>query len=154
MSTPDDQTVAAHVEKITHGYYIAYPAHEVRAGDPHYVDFRHIRRLWAADPLKWQCGVGLHRADFSECDLTHPLELHHFAVEFSLQNGINLAWLERDYPGVSDVSQVGAWTESAVNLEILCRAHHRGNGGKHVASYADYTASLYVAGLFAQGPPA
>ena len=140
----------AHVQKITHSYYISYPAHPTRKTDPNYIDFEHIRKQWKADPAKWQCHVGLHRNDFSECDLTKPLETHHFAVEFSLQNGINLAWLEKDYPGISDPSKVGAWVESADNLEVLCVWHHRGNGGKHVAAYADWTAALYVANLISK----
>ncbi|ORV92837.1 hypothetical protein AWC11_07390 [Mycobacterium interjectum] len=89
--------------------------------------------------------MGEHRNDFTECD--GPLELHHAHVEFALQNGIDLKWLEADYPGISDPDSVGVWVESAANLEWLCRFHHRGHGGVHVASAADFEAGKFVRGL-------
>ena len=138
---------AKHDQSVSHHYTVHFPAHPAREDDPHYVDFEHLRRAWKADPEKWQCAVGKHRDDFSECDLTKPLELHHAHVEFALQNGVELAWLEKDYPGISDPVAVGAWVESAENLEVLCVFHHRGHGGKHVAAYADFEAMRYVRGL-------
>jgi hypothetical protein len=140
-------TVPAHDAAQTHHYTIHYPEHPARTDDPHYADFNHLHRAWKADPDKWQCAVGKHRGDFAECDLTKPLELHHSHVEFSLQNGVDLAWLEKDYPGISDPNAVGAWVESADNLEVLCVFHHRGHDGKHVAAYADFEAARYVRGL-------
>ena len=89
----------------------------------------------------------MHRNDFSECSLDKPLELHHSHVEFSLQNGVDLKWLEVDYPGISDPDSVGAWVESADNLVWLCEFHHRGHGGIHNAAAADYEAEKYVRGL-------
>lgn len=126
-----------------------FPDHAPRTGDPHYVDFEHIRRTWKDDPQKWRCAIGAHRNDFSECDNENPLELHHAHVEFSLQNGVNLKWLEPDYQGISNQNEVGAWVESAANLIVLCRFHHRGHGGVHVASASDYEAEKYVRGLIA-----
>ena len=76
-----------------------------------------------------------------------PLELHHSHVEFSLQNGVNLEWLEVDYPGISNPDEVGAWVESPENLQWLCEFHHRGHGGVHVASASDYEAEKYVRNL-------
>jgi hypothetical protein len=87
----------------------------------------------------------LHRNDYSECH--GGLELHHSHVEFSLQNGVDLAWLEKDYPGISDPDTVGAWVESADNLLWLCEFHHRGHGGVHVSSASDFEAEKYVKGL-------
>lgn len=81
------------------------------------------------------------------CDLTHPIELHHAHVEFSLQNGVDLAALEKDYPGISDQSQVGTWVESGANFQWLCAFHHRGHGGVHVASASDFEAEKYVRDL-------
>ena len=75
------------------------------------------------------------------------MELHHSHIEFSLQNGVDLKWLEADYPGVSDPDTVGAWVESAENLEWLCIFHHRGRGGKHTVAAADFEAERYVRGL-------
>jgi hypothetical protein len=138
---------AAHDQPITNRYVVHYPAHPPRESDPHYKDFEALHRLWKADPEKWRCAVGAARDDFSECDAEHPLELHHSHVEFSMQNGVDLALLERDYPGISDVSQVGAWVESAANFEWLCVFHHRGPGGAHTATASDFEAQRYVMGL-------
>ena len=137
-------TVEEHDGNITHHYTIHYPAHPERTSDPHYKDFNAYRRR-TKDTAK--CAIGLHRNDFSECDLKSPLELHHSHIEFSLQNGVELKWLEADYPGVSDPDTVGAWIETAANLEWLCLFHHRGHGGVHTAAYADVEAEKYVRGL-------
>jgi hypothetical protein len=145
--TDDDAQVAAHDQAETRHYTLHFPAHPARADDPHYKDFDHLHREWKKDPEKWRCAVGAHRGDFSECDLTKPLELHHSHVEFSLQNGVELSWLEADYPGISNADEVGAWVESAQNLTVLCVFHHRGHGGIHVAAAADYEAEKFVRGL-------
>ena len=137
-------TIEEHDQNITHHYTIHYPAHPERISDPHYKDFNAFRRR-TKDTA--QCAVGAHRNDFSECSLDKPLELHHSHIEFSLQNGVELKWLEIDYPGVSDPDNVGAWIETAANLEWLCLFHHRGHGGVHTAAYADVEAEKYVRGL-------
>ena len=137
-------TVEEHDQNVTHRYTVHYPAHPERTSDPHYVDFSHYR---AKTKGTAQCAVGAHRNDFSECTLDSPLELHHTHIEFSLQNGVDLKWLEVDYPGVSDPDTVGAWVESAENLEWLCLFHHRGHGGVHTTAAADYEAEKYVRGL-------
>ena len=143
----DEQETPAHVQKVTHNYAIRFPEHEAREDDPNYVDFNHLRREWQKDPERWQCHIGAHRNDFSECDLINPLELHHAHIEFALMNAIDLAWLEIDYPGISDPTQIGKWVESADNLWVLCRFHHRGHGGAHVASSSDFEGLKYVRGL-------
>lgn len=136
MSTP------AHNQKVTHSYTVLYPEHPERTTDPHYKDFSRYRRLTHKTA---KCAIGLHRNDFSECH--GVLELHHAHIEFALQNGIDLAWLEADYPGVSDPDSVGAWVESAANLLWLCTNHHRGIDGIHVLSSSDFEAQKYVKGL-------
>lgn len=133
---------AAHDQNITHRYRVHYPEHSPRKGDVHYRDFDAYRRKTRKTA---QCAIGLHRNDFSECG--GQLELHHAHVEFALQNGIDLGWLEADYPGISDPDSVGAWVESAVNLEWLCLEHHRGAHGVHLLSSADFEAQKYVRGL-------
>jgi hypothetical protein len=138
METP------AHDQNVTHRYTVHYPDHEPRESDPHYRDFNAYRRR-TKDAA--QCSIGAHRADFSECSLDKPLELHHAHIEFSLQNGVDLKWLEADYPGVSDPATIGAWVESANNLIWLCEAHHRGAGGIHVAAASDFEAEKYVRNL-------
>lgn len=139
--------IAAHNQTASHRYSVHYPPHPPRTGDPHYVDFEAFRRRTKATA---QCAIGTHRGDFSECSLDKPLELHHAHVEFSLQNGVDLKWLERDYPGISDSSQVGAWVESSANLMWLCEWHHRGSGGVHVASASDFEAEHYVRSLISR----
>lgn len=140
----------AHDQPVTNRYVVHYPAHEPREDDPHYKDFNHLHREWKKDPDRWQCAVGKARGDFSECDTDKPLELHHSHVEFSMQNAVDLKWLEAAYPGISDADQVGAWVESAENLVVLCVAHHRGAGGIHHASAADYEAERFVRGLISK----
>jgi hypothetical protein len=136
--------VDAHDQTVSHRYVIHYPEHPPRTGDPHYVDFEHYKREHKPTA---KCGVGEHRNDFSEC--SGQLELHHAHVEFALQNGVELRWLEVDYPGISDPDQVGAWVESGANLVFLCEFHHRGHGGVHLVSASDYEAEKYVRGLTA-----
>lgn len=135
-------TTPAHDQAETKHYTVHYPPHPPRASDPHYRDFNAFRRRTQKTA---KCAIGEHRNDYSEC--RGGLELHHSHVEFSLQNGINLAWLERDYPGISNPNIVGAWVESADNLLWLCEFHHRGHGGVHVSSASDFEAEKYVKGL-------
>ena len=92
--------VQAHSQTVSHSYAIHYPEHPARKEDPHYVDFEAYRRKHVKGA---KCAVGLHRNDFSECK--GGLELHHAHVEFALQNGIDLKWLEVDYKGISDPTQ-------------------------------------------------
>lgn len=137
----------SHSQSVTHRYTIHYPEHSAREDDPHYKDFDHLRKTLKKDTAKWKCEVGAHRGDFTECDNTKPLELHHAHIEFALANNVDLKWLSHDYPGVDTPEEVGQWVESANNLMVLCAYHHRGSGGIHVASSADFEAQRYVRGL-------
>lgn len=133
----------AHDQAVANRYLVHFPPHPAREDDPHYRDFDAFRRRTRATAV---CSFAARRGgDTSEC--AGNLELHHSHVEFSLQNGVDLALLERDYPGVSDPQQVGAWVESADNLMWLCAKHHRGHGGIHHASASDWEAEHYVRGL-------
>lgn len=132
----------AHDQKVTHAYTVHYPAHPPREDDPHYADFHAFRERTKATA---KCAIGEHRDDFSECH--GQLEVHHDVIEFALQNRVDLKWLEKDYPGISNPDQVGAWVESDRNLKWLCEWHHRGHGGVHVASASDFEAEKYVRGL-------
>lgn len=133
----------AHDQKVTHSYLVHYPAHPERESSPHWRDFQAYRRATHATA---KCAIGQHRNDYAEC--AGELELHHTHIdEFALQNGVDLAWLEVDYPGVSNPDEVGEWIETAQNLQWLCMAHHRGHGGVHVAAAADFEAEHYIRGL-------
>ena len=135
MDTP------AHDQNTTHRYVMHYPAHPPRPEDPHYVDFEHYRKTHIATA---RCAY----ADSATADqCTTQLELHHKVIEFSLQNGVDFAVLEKDFPGISDPTKVGAWVESDQNFEWLCSFHHRGHGGVHVASASDFAAERYVKDL-------
>lgn len=154
----------AHEQAETHRYVAHYPAHPARTDDPHYVDFNHYHRTHGPNArcriaMQFDDGTPPTRQDAAPhrligtgeaaagCDVTSPIELHHAHIEFSLQNGVDLAALEKDYPGISDPTQVGAWVESEANFEWLCVFHHRGHGGAHVASASDFEAEKYVRGL-------
>jgi hypothetical protein len=136
--------VDAHQQRVTHGYTVHYPAHPPREDDPFYPDFEEYKRRRRADGT-WHCDFAAEYrdGDTSECDNVMPLECHHKVIEFSLQNGVDIELLEDDYPGVSK-DEIGAWVESAANLELLCAFHHRGHGGVHVVSASDWEASKYV----------
>jgi hypothetical protein len=133
----------AHNQKITHHYEIHFPAHEPRQGDPLYVDFNAYRKAHIADA---QCYIG-QRVGFQQCSLDQPLELHHAHIEFSLQNGVSLTALAKDYPGIDNPTQVGQWIESEQNFRWLCVYHHRGLGGAHNLSHSDFEASQYIPNL-------
>jgi hypothetical protein len=124
------------------------------------VDFNHYHDAHRATA---RCALG-ERLGFETCADEHGnpaipvaggeqpgLELHHSHIEFALQNGVDLALLELDYPGVSDPSQVGAWVESGANLVWYCALHHRGAPGVHVIDASNWEAERYVRGLV---PPA
>lgn len=159
MADTDDAAVAAHDGAQSHHYIVHFPPHPARTSDPHYVDFNHYHDKTRPTA---RCYVG-ERIGFESCKddkgnacvidangKMSGLELHHAHVEFSLQNGIDLAALEKDYPGISDPTQVGAWVESDQNFRWLCVFHHRGAGGAHTASHADWEAQQYVLGLISK----
>jgi len=143
MSLPavPDGVVAAHIQAITHRYQITYPEHGPRAGDPAYADFHAFKAgRKAAGTYVCDFATEFRGGDTSECDLTKPLEAHHKHIEWAMLNEVDMVLLEAAYPGVS-AQTVGAWVESAENLELLCVWHHRGRAGKHTAAFADFEAS-------------
>ena len=139
-------TTPAHTSRVTHRYTVHYPAHGPRRGDPHYRDFAAYRRRTHSTA---RCYVAVKAGPGGEAaaGCAGGLELHHAHIEFALQNGVDLAALDHDYPGVSDPDHVGAWVESAANLRWLCIWHHRGLGGAHTLTHADWEAAQYVHGL-------
>lgn len=149
----DDKQVAAHTQTHSSHYEVHYPDHGSREGDPHYKDFNAYHRRTKNDPEIYQCAVGKRRGDFSDCTLVDadgnkiPLELHHTHIEWALLNEVDLGLMEHQYAGISNPDEEGAWVESAANLEYLCRFHHRGHGGAHVASASDFEGQHFVKGL-------
>jgi len=151
----DTLNTPAHTQVSAHRYLMHYPDHPARKDDPHYVDFDHYHKKMRPTA---RCYIG-ERIGYEDCkdakgesalpagDFQPGLELHHAHIEFSLQNGVNLVALEKDYPGVSDNTNVGAWVESGVNFMWLCAWHHRGAAGVHTSAYSDWEASKYIQGL-------
>ncbi len=133
----------AHDQKISHNYVVHYPEHYPRAEDPHYIDFEHYHKTHKAEA---KCAFA-DSADADQCVLDKPLELHHKIIEFSLQNGVDFAVLEKDFPGISSPDKIGEWVESDQNFIWYCQYHHRGHGGAHTASASDFTAQRYVKDL-------
>ncbi|MDQ2729210.1 MAG: hypothetical protein M3Y91_15435 [Actinomycetota bacterium] len=155
--------VAAHTQAEGHRYVVHFPPHPARTADPHYVDFDHYHRKTRAAA---RCYIG-ERIGFGDCREAggapsvidangeqSGLELHHAHVEFSLQQGISLTALEKDYPGISNPNDLGAWVETEANFRWLCVQHHRGSGGAHTASHSDWEASQYILGLISDRPGA
>lgn len=142
-----NKTVTEHTQPHTSHYQVHFPEHGSRQGDPHYKDFNHYHRTTKNDPEIYRCAVGVRRGDFSDCTLDLPLELHHTHIEWALQNGVDLTMMEHQYPGISNREEVGAWVESAANLEWICQFHHRGHGGAHVASASDFEGQHFVKAL-------
>lgn len=137
---------AAHTQAETHHYVMHFPDHYPRPSDPHYVDFEHYRKTHVKTA---RCAY----ADSASGDMCTPqLELHHKIIEFSLQNGVDFAVLERDFPGISNPTQVGAWVETDANFIWYCSYHHRGAGGVHNASASDFEAEKYVRDLISAAP--
>jgi hypothetical protein len=130
-----------HEQKETRHYTVHFPEHYPRATDPHYIDFEHYRKTHIKDA---KCAYA-DSASGDQC--TAQLELHHKIIEFSLQNGVDMSVLERDFPGISDPSQIGAWVESDQNFIFYCSFHHRGHAGVHTASSSDFEAAKYVKDL-------
>jgi hypothetical protein len=121
--------VAAHDQTASHRYVVHFPPHPARTSDPHYVDFNHYHRKTRR---KARCYTG-ERVGFQDCrdaqgnlcvidadGQMSGMELHHAHIEFALQQGIALEALEKDYPGISNPEEVGAWVESEQNFRWLC----------------------------------
>ncbi len=142
-----DDIVKAHNQSVSHKYNIKYPSHGPREKDPHKHDFLEWKKRRKETNTYYCDFAHLHRNDdFSECDDTRPLEAHHDVIEMAMANEVDFTLLEKDYPGIS-ADNIGAWIDSDDNLVLLCAFHHRGHGGIHVASSADYEASEYIRGL-------
>ncbi|WP_370217901.1 hypothetical protein [Kitasatospora sp. GAS1066B] len=145
MTTHPRHTIAAHNQTTTHRYTVHFPDHEPRESDPHYAAFNAFRRHHRDGA---RCYVG-ERAGADLC--TPELELHHAVLEFAAANAADAAALHVDFPEIpqdATAEDVARWLESSPGeFRWLCSYHHRGHGGAHTASHADWTAQLYVPGL-------
>lgn len=151
----------AHSQQVSNHYHLAYPAHQPREGDPHYLAFNVFRRANVATAV---CYVG-RRVGFDECrdaqgapvdpqpNGGHGLELHHHFLEFAVINAVDLAAIEVDFPNLTNADKVADWAETDPNFMWLCAKHHRSMTGAHHAAFADFEASLYVQNLLATDDP-
>jgi hypothetical protein len=147
----------AHSQQVSNHYHIAYPDHQPRAGDIHYLAFNAYHKANQGTAV---CYVG-QRVGFDECKtaqggpLVQPaagngLELHHHFLEFALLNEVSLSALQVDFPDLTDAEKVATWAETDPNFMWLCALHHRGYGGAHHASFADFYGALYVQNLLSK----
>jgi hypothetical protein len=145
MSEHENHEVAAHEQAESHRYVMHFPEHAPREDDPHYKAFEAYRRHSKDTAV---CYVG-QRAGHDSC--AGGLELHHAVLEFATANAADPAALHRDFPEIAEdatAEQIADWLESSPGeFRWLCAFHHRGHGGAHTASHADWTAQLYVPGL-------
>ncbi len=51
---------------------------------------------------------------------------------------------------LTDPEKVADWAETDANFMWLCALHHRGYGGAHHASFADFYGALYVQNLLSK----
>lgn len=169
MSTP------AHFQNIVEREQLRlwFPAHEPREHDPHYLAFHRVKkRLRELDVPCWRCGV--HYADLAPRALqgpqprnplgAHQLEAHHFDVEYSLQNGVDVEqwwnasiadtrlWWQHTYSDLAGFLKAHPeldpsnhneiflqYMESEGNLMQLCDVCHRSpHQGIHHINYPDW----------------
>lgn len=154
----DPVITPAHSQQVTNHYHVSYPEHAPRTNDPHYLAFEAYRRKNITQAV---CYVG-RRVGYDECmdaqgnviptqpDTGRGLELHHHFLEFATVNAVSIAALEVDFPDLTDSEKVAVWAESDPNFIWLCAKHHRGFGGVHHASAADWQASVYVQNLLSK----
>jgi hypothetical protein len=155
--SPGPVITPAHSQQVTNAYHITYPDHAPRVGDPHYAAFNAYHRANQGTAV---CYVG-QRVGFDECrdaqgnPVEQPkqgngLELHHHFLEFAVLNAVNIAAIEVDFPDLTSPELVAVWAETDPNFMWLCAKHHRGYGGAHHASFADFYGALYVQNLLSK----
>ncbi len=117
--------VDAHDQKTTIHLLEHIPAHDARSDDPHYAVFEAAK----ARIKKLRLNV----CAIPDCTFPGPMELHHDKVEFSEQNGIDLAKFNQFFGlHLTDDEEFKNFIEGPGNLEVLCPTHHRTRLGVHV----------------------
>lgn len=123
-----------------------FPQHEPRSSDPHYPLFSAAkRRLKKLDVPCWRCGV--HYADLNSKPGqagtesnplgAHQLEAHHFDIEFSLANGIDV---DRWWDASEDAKRQW-WDHTYSNLDGFLKAHPELNPDHHDDVFNAYVES-------------
>ena len=117
-----------------------YPDHEPREDSPYKKFFDATRRKMKKEgKLKcYICGV-------DDADEGVTVELHHYIVEESLINGVDLKKFIAAYPDseVTDMDTFQQWVESEQNMLPLCVYHHRQAGGIHNLIYSSWISQKY-----------
>ena len=115
----------AHEQAETLHIVASVPAHEPRAGDPHYALFEQAKARLKKQGL-WKCVLADHYCAGGP-------ELHHSHLEFSQVNASDFAKVNQALGlHLADDDEFQAWCESPGNLEVLCAGHHRTAYGIHV----------------------
>jgi hypothetical protein len=112
-SAPD---VAAHAQSRDLKETIFYPDHVKRGAESH--EFEEDKKELEAS------GGGCFICGKTQADLgpSVRMEGHHYNVEWSLINSLDLAKVQRYFP---DVTSLEEFLDSKENLILLCPKHHR-----------------------------
>lgn len=129
----DNAPAHEHEQKETFTIDVYLPDHPDRTTSP---VFRATRKKLIVDNPHARCEV-----NNEECDLTHPLELHHDLVEWADANGVDWAKMQALCPEFNWAAFNPARPETFIDSEfnakrILCKRHHTGaDRGIHMLPY-------------------
>lgn len=116
---------------------VYYPPHDPRTASAEYRRV-HDHLVHELDSPCWICGVRNSDVVRWPADVRRhfQLETHHTEIEWAAANGVDLAYVIRDFPSIHDHDQLVEWIDSEHNMLVLCAAHHRGHfTGIHSVSY-------------------
>jgi hypothetical protein len=125
-------TVPAHAQSRELKETIFYPDHVKRGAESH--EFQETKTAEeAAGEGCFICGVTQ-----AELGSNVRMEGHHYNVEFSLINSLDLAKVQKYFPGVTDLK---TFLDSPANLILLCPRHHRSPlRGVHMVTHPAWVA--------------
>lgn len=147
-------TDPGHVERRTLHEVVAYPPHQPREDDPHYLTFKHAQHH-LIHVLRVGCWIGgATLADIKaglpaghRCAGATQLEAHHAIAEFAGLNETDWQKVAADFPQL-DIHSEEDWltaAESEGGLLVLCDIHHRSpTRGIHSITYPAWTLDRYA----------
>lgn len=127
---PDKSVTEIHQQKGSTHYVINIPGHNARTESDIFVKTRH-HLVAELDTPCWVCGSKIDR------------QVHHFILEYSLQNAVDwgkVKALHPDFPDwdkidPNDQSTFKHFTDHEYNMMVLCGLHHTRSQGIHVLPY-------------------
>lgn len=106
--------VQAHAQDLTVKEIVWTPTHPTRGAESS--EFEESKKtLEKKDPECFICGI-------KELPSGQNFEGHHYSTEWSLQNSVDLAKIQKDFPNATSVTE---WLDSIDNLILLCPKCHR-----------------------------